>query len=70
MHFVRRVFLAGPEWKLGASLSLLHEPGVTFESASLLVNGRQVLSVGPGGGVFDRTETKPKVFVFGRTASR
>ena len=65
VHFVREVFLAGPEDSLAATVGLLYADGSTFKSVKVLVNGLRVLKVGPGGGGLDLTRDRPRVFRFG-----
>jgi hypothetical protein len=61
VHLERRVFFAGPEYKLGAALSLFRGRGAGFVSARLLVNGRELLKAGPRDASFERTDARPKV---------
>lgn len=66
VHFERDVYLAGPEDLLGAGISFFRGTNSAgFKGARLIVNGREVLDVGPAGGQFDRTDTRQKVFRFG-----
>ena len=67
VHFQRDVFLAGPEDLIGAGISFFRGTNSAgFKGARMVVNGREVLDVGPGGGGFDRTDKKLSFFRFGR----
>jgi len=58
VHFKRRVFVAGPLWKLSAYVGGAEpHPGV-FKSFEVLINGRSVLKTNGGGGGFERTAAK------------
>jgi hypothetical protein len=63
--FKRNVYLAGPEYKLGAAIDFAAGSGSRgFKSGRILVNGREVLEVDGSGGRLDRPE-RSKAFLFG-----
>ena len=61
----RDVYVAGPEYKLGAGLDFSRGTESAFRSGRILVNGVQVLKVDAAGGGFDQTPKRPRAFRFG-----
>src|SRR6185436_4084564 len=55
VHFRRRVFVAGPLWKLGVYVGGAQPHPAFFERFDVLINGRRVLRTNGGGGGFERS---------------
>ena len=64
LTFRRKVFLPGPEYKLGAGVQLFRGNAI-IKSAELAVNGHRLLDVTGSGGSIERSEKRAKVFTFG-----